>query len=115
VKGLAALGTFVLGLVVGVSSVALHHYWWGLALGIVATATAAYALPSGWLGRVPFSVGWVASVGLLAVPLDQGGYLIAADVQGYTLLGFAAALLVGAMVTLRPLRRGGPDPAEEPS
>jgi hypothetical protein len=108
VKLLCTTGTIVLGLVVGLSSVALHHYWWGLLLAIAATVTTAYALPPGWWARIPFTVGWVAMIGYLAFPRAEGDYAIAGDIQGYTLLAFAAALLVGAMVTLPPLRRGSP-------
>ena len=103
-KVLAAVGAFVLGLVVGLSSVALHSYWWGLVLAVAATSTAAYALPAGWWARMPFAVGWVAIVGYLALPRDEGDYAIADDVQGYVLLGFAVALLVASMVTLQPIR-----------
>ena len=109
-KVLAAIGALVLGLVVGLSSVALHHYWWGLLLAIAATSTAAYALPAGWWARMPFAVGWVAMVGYLAVPRDEGDYAIASEVQGYVLLGFAVALLVASMVTLQPVRRGNTAP-----
>lgn len=112
-KVLAALGTLVLGLAVGLSAVALHHRWWGMLLAFAATATTAYALPSGWWARVPFAVGWVAMVGYLAYGRDEGDFVIAGDVQGYTLLGFAVALLVAAMVTL-PNRRGSPMPDETP-
>ena len=107
-KVLAATGAFVLGLVVGLSSVALHHYWWGLLLAIAATSAAAHALPAGWWARMPFAVAWVAIVGYLAVPRDEGDYVIAGDVQGYVLLGFAVALLVASMVTLQPIRRRHP-------
>ena len=110
---LAAAGTFALGLVVGLSSVALHHYWWGLSLAIAATGTTAYALQRG-SARLLFATGWVAIVGYLAFARDQGGYVIAGDVQGYTLLGFAVALLVAATVTA-PIRRGSPEPDESPT
>jgi hypothetical protein len=113
VKALTATGTFVLGLVVGLSSVALHHYWWGLLLAIAASATTAYALPARWWARLPFAIGWVAMPGYLALPRDGGGFAIAGEVQGYALLGFAVALLVAAMVTL-PNRRGSPIPDEPP-
>jgi hypothetical protein len=111
---LAAAGTFVLGVMVGLSSVALHHYWWGLTLAIATTGTTAYALPQG-SARLPFALGWVGIVGYLAFARDQGGYVIAGDLQGYALLGFGVALLVAAMVTLPPLRRGSPMPDEAPT
>jgi hypothetical protein len=101
-----ATACLVLGLVVGLSSAALHQRWWGLLLAILATAAEAYALPSGWWARMPFATGWVAMVGYLANPRNEGDYVIATDPQGYALLAFAVALLVASMVTLRPLRRG---------
>ena len=114
-KALVAGGAFLLGLVVGLSSVALHQRWWGLPLAIVATATTAYALASGWWARMPFAFGWVAIVGYLAFPRDEGDYAIAADAPGYVLLGFAVALLVAATVTLQPLRRDSAAKPEPPS
>ena len=114
-KVLAAVGTFVLGLVVGLSSVALHQRWWGLVLALAATGTAAYALPAGWWARMPFAFGWVAMVGYLAIPRDEGDYVIADDLQGYVLLGFAVALGVAAAVTLQPVRRGNPARRPPPS
>jgi len=103
----------LLGLVVGLSSVALHHFWWGLLWALAATSTAAFALPAGWWARMPFAIAWVALVGYLAIPKDEGDYVIADDVQGYVLLGFAVALLVAAMVTLQPIRWR--NPTEPPS
>jgi len=105
VKLLAAVGTLLLGAVVGLSSAALHQHWWGFALAVAATGTTAYALPPGWWARIPFAVGWAAMVGYLAMPRDEGDYVVAGDVPGYLLLGCAVVLAVGAMVTIQPLRR----------
>jgi hypothetical protein len=113
VQLLVAVLCFGLGLVVGLSSVALHHYWWGLLLAIAATSTAAYALPAGWWARMPYAVGWGAMVGYLALPRDEGDYAIASDAQGYVLLSFAVALVVASMVTLQPIR--GRDTTVPPS
>ena len=110
-----ALVCLLLGLVVGLSSVALHGLWWGLVLAIAATATTTYALPAGWWARMPFAFGWVAMIGYLAFPRGEGDYAIASDVHGYVLLGFAVALLVAAMVTLQPLRRDSAANPETPS
>ena len=107
-RALVAVACLILGLVVGLSSVALHHYWWGLLLALAATSMAAFALPAGWWARIPFAVAWVAIVGYLAIPKDEGDYVISGDVRGYVLLGFAVALLVAAMVTLQPIRRRNP-------
>jgi hypothetical protein len=113
VKLLISVAALVLGLVVGVSSVALHERWWGLLFGIITTTAAAYALPPGWWARMPFAFGWAAMVAYLAVPRAEGDYAVAADFPGYVLLGFAVALVVAAAVTLQPLRRG--NPADQPS
>ena len=109
IKLLVALVCLLLGLVVGLSAVALHLRWWGLLLAIAATATTAYALPPGWWARMPFAFGWVAMVGYLAFPRGEGDYAISSDAPGYVLLGFAVALLVAATVTLQPVRRGSPE------
>ena len=108
-KLLVCVACLILGLVVGLSSVALHQRWWGLPLAIAATVTTAYALAPGWWARMPFAFGWVAIVAYLAFPRGEGDYAISADVPGYLLLGFAVALLVAATVTLRPVRRGSPE------
>jgi hypothetical protein len=110
-----ATACLVLGLVVGLSTVALHQRWWGLLLALPATAAEAYALPSGWWARMSFAFGWVAIVGYLALPPDEGGFVIAGDVQGYALLAFGVALLMAAMVTLGPIRRGSAESDHAPS
>lgn len=96
---------FVIGVVVGVASAAVHATWWGLPLAIAATATTAYVAPAGWRARIPFVLGWAAVVGLLSVPTSEGDYLIAGDVSGYALLGFGVVLVVTGFVTLPPPRR----------
>ena len=108
-----AVVTLLLGAVVGLSSAALHQRWWGMALAIAATGCTAYALPPRWWARLPFAVGWIAMVAYLAVPRDEGDYVIAGDVPGYLMLGFGVALGVAAAVTLQPHRRT--DAAEQPT
>ncbi len=112
---LIAAACLALGLVVGLSSVALHQRWWGLALGIAATAVTTYALPAGWWARMPFAFGWVAIVAYVAFPRDEGDYALSGDVPGYIMLGFGVALLVAATVTLQPLRRDSPAESQPPS
>ncbi len=81
-----------------------HGRTTGLVLGVVATAAAAYALPGGWGTRFAFTAGWVAALAYTLVPRPEGDYLISADLNGYLLLGFGLALLLFAIVTVRPLR-----------
>jgi hypothetical protein len=104
VRGLLAVGALLLGLVVGLCSVALHERGWGLALVLAAAVTSAYALPAGWSTRVPFAGGWAAMTGYLAIPRGEGDYAVGSDLPGYTLLGLGVALVVAAMVTLPPRR-----------
>lgn len=114
-KVIVAAATLVLGLVVGLSSVAVHQRWWGLALAIAATTVTAYALLPGWWARMPFAFGWVAIVAYVAFPRGEGDYAISTDVPGYVLLGLAVALLVAAAVTLQPLRPDRPAERRPPS
>ena len=110
-----AIACLILGLIVGIAAVALHAYWWGLTLAVVAVATTAYALPAGWWARIPFALGCAAMVAYLALPRGEGDYVIAGDLAGYLLLGSTLALAVAAMVTLRPTRGGESGGSEESS
>ncbi len=80
-----------------------HGRTTGLVLGVVATAAAAYALPGGW-GTRSRSRGLGRRLAYTLVPRPEGDYLISADLNGYLLLGFGLALLLFAIVTVRPLR-----------
>lgn len=95
---LAGVLLFVGG-AVGLAAVAVHALWWGLPLAVTATVITAYAAPGGWSARLPFVLGWAAIVGLLSVPRAGGGFLVAADVNGYVLIGFGVSVLVAAFVT----------------
>jgi hypothetical protein len=99
-RAAVAVGLLIVGLCVGLASVAVHATWWGLPLAVATTALTAYAAPGGWSARLPFVLGWAAAVVALAVPRGEGDFLIAADVPGYTLLGFGLALVVAGFATL---------------
>jgi hypothetical protein len=102
-----ALGLLVLGLAVGLASVAVHATWWGLPLALLSTGLTAYAAPQGWAGRLPFVLGWAAIVAVLAVPRGEGDFLIAGDLPGYVLTGFGLAVVIAAFVTLPAPGRNG--------
>lgn len=103
----AALASAAVGAATGIATVAVHDWWWGLALAAVTTVLAALALPPGWSARLAYGLGWDGLVGWLTVPRPEGDYVISADVQGYAVLGLGLVLLVGCVATLpRPARRG---------
>lgn len=104
---LGAAGLLVAGAVTGVTAVALHELWWGLALAFAAVAAALVALPPGWWSRLAFVVGFDAMLGWLATTRPEGDYLISQDRQGYSLLALGIAALVVALATLP--RPGGRD------
>jgi hypothetical protein len=106
-----AVGLLVIGLAVGLASVAVHSTWWGLPLALVTTALTAYAAPSGWPGRLPFVLGWAVAVGVLAVPRGEGDFVIAGDVSGYALLGFGVMVVVAGFATLPAPRNNAPSGA----
>ncbi len=103
-----AASLLLLGLAVGLASVAVHPTWWGLPLALVATTVTAYAAPRGWAGRLPFVLGWASVIAVLTMPRSEGDFLIASDVHGYALIGFAVVLVVGGFVTLPPPRNNAP-------
>ena len=107
VRLLVASALLLLGAAVAVCAVALHNRWWGLALGLAATAAALGALPGGWWRRTAFGVGWVVALGLLSVERPEGDYLVAAEASGYVLLAAGLVVLVVAVVSVRerPRRR----------
>lgn len=97
------------GAAVGVSTVALHDYWWGLLLGVVATVALLVAIPGGWWRRLPFALGWSAAATVLSVERPEGDYLVDQSVSGYLLLGAGVGVLLGGIVGLR--HHAAPEPA----
>lgn len=96
------------GALTAVAAVALHSLWWGMALGVAATSVALLGLTAGWATRLPFGLGFAATVGWLTLSRPEGDYLVAGDAAGHTLLAFALAVVVAAVATLpRPGRDAG--------
>lgn len=96
-----AAGVFVLGAAVGVCAVALHPFWWGLALGVAATLATLVALPGGWWTRLSFALGFVVMLAVLTGQRPEGDYLVAQDPQGYLLLGSGLVVLLGGIAGIR--------------
>jgi hypothetical protein len=101
--------TLMAGLATGVTSVALHQLWWGLALSAATTFLLLFAAPPGWGTRLPFGLGYVGAVALLAVPRPEGDYLISSDIAGYLQLGITLVVLVVSIATL-PRHSQSPPP-----
>ena len=101
--------TLMAGLATGVAAVAVHEIWWGLVLSTATTLLLLFAAPPGWWTRLPFGVGYVAAVALLAVPRPEGDYLISNDPAGYFLLGTTLVVLTVSVATLP---RPGQSPPE---
>lgn len=89
------------GAVVGCAAVGLHQYWWGLVLAVAATGAVLVAVPGGWWRRLPFALGWVAAVLVLAGERPEGDFLVTTSVKGYLLLGAGVGVLLGGIVGLR--------------
>lgn len=89
------------GALVGCAAVGVHQYWWGLLLAVAATAAVLVAVPGGWWRRLPFSLGWVAVVLVLADERPEGDVMIGQSVAGYLLLGAGVGVLIGGVVGVR--------------
>lgn len=97
---LVALTTLLLGGAVALCAVALHGYWWGLALGLVTTAAALVALPGGW-ARLPFALGWVALVLVASGRRPEGDVVLVEDAPGWVLFGSIVVVMVAGMIGAR--------------
>lgn len=96
-----AVVLLLLGAAVGLASLLLHARWWGMAVGLGTTAAWLVALPGGWWLRLPFALGWVAAVLVLAPERAEGDYLVAGDVSGWLLLGSGVAVLLAGILGSR--------------
>lgn len=104
----AALLLLLAGAGTGLATVALHQEWWGLLLGLAATAASLVALARGWSQRLPFGLGWAGLVLWVAPTRPEGDFVLAADLPGYTVLATAVLVVVWSVATLprrpRPVR-----------
>lgn len=100
-RAAVAVLALLLGAAVGCAAVVLHRYWWGLLLGVLATAALLVAVPGGWWRRLPLALGWVAVVLLLAGERPEGDVLVGRTTSGYLLLGAGVGVLLAAVVGLR--------------
>jgi hypothetical protein len=108
-----AVVLFVAGAVTAIAATALHQHWWGLLLGVAATAAALVALGPGWLTRLPFGLGWAGFVAWVAPARAEGDYAISGNAQGIALLATACVVVVVSLATLPRPGRGAPDPSPD--
>jgi hypothetical protein len=92
--------TLLAGIALGVLTVAVYQWWWGLLLGAAATLAVALATPAGWGTRLPFALGFGGVAALMAVPRGEGDYLLTSSAAGYAVLGLALVVLMLAIATL---------------
>jgi len=92
--------TLLAGIALGVLTVAVYQWWWGLLLGAAATLAVALATPAGWGTRLPFALGFDGVAALMAVPRGEGDYLLTSSAAGYAVLGLALVVLMLAIATL---------------
>ena len=100
----AVLAALLVGAVSGAAATLLHHYWWGLALGLVAAVVALGWLPAGPV-RLAFALGWCLLALRGALPRPGGGFLVAGDAQGWSFLTGSFVLLVASVLTVASGRR----------
>lgn len=110
-----AVGFLVAGVVTALATTALHQLWWGLLLGLAATAAAVVALGPGWLTRLPFGLGWAGFIVWVAPARDEGDYAISENAQGIALLAAACVVVILSLVTLPRPGRGRRDPRLPPT
>lgn len=101
---LGVLGSVVLwalcGLASGLAAVLVHTDWWGLLLGLVATAALLVALGGRRWPRPAFAVGWVVALVLGMLPRPEGDYLVPGTLDGYLLLATVPVWLVAGLTSL---------------
>ena len=115
---LGALLAGVVGLVSGGAATLIHHYWWGLGLGLVTALVVLAWLPPGPV-RVLFAAGWLVAALRGAVEQASGGFLVASDAPGWSFLASSGVLLMGALISSvgtrpRPAAHAG-DPGDRPA
>ena len=112
---LLALCLLGVGAMSAVAAVAVHGWWWGLGLATTAVLAALLALGPGWSTRLPFAVGFVGVVALLALNRPEGDFVLAADAEGYLMLLLTLVVAAFAIGTLpRPGRERRRDDAGAP-
>lgn len=90
----------VAGLLTSVSLVALHSRWWGMSLGLAATAAMLVATPRVWWGRPAFCLGWIVIVAVVMTGRPEGDFVLASDTSGYLVLVSAFVVIVWGLVTI---------------
>lgn len=87
------------GALVSLATVAVHGRWWGLLLGLAATAAWLVAL-RGWT-RLPFAIGWVVVLAFAAPARPEGDVVVANDAAGWLLLAAGVVVLLAGISGLR--------------
>lgn len=97
--------TLLAGIAAAVGSVAVNQWTPGLVVAVLASLLLLLVAPPGWGTRLPFGLGYAATLGLLSVGRGEGDYVITSSVGGYVVLALGLLVLTVAVATLpRPGR-----------
>lgn len=103
---LVAAALFVGGALIGLATVAVHSWWWGLLLASVASIGCVLALPARWGVLVPFTVGWWVPFVIAMFSRREGDYAVGRHPLDYGLVALGPVLELVALVRL--VRRSAP-------
>lgn len=103
---LALTLAFLLGVAVGVATLAVHRSVSGLVIGMASTLVAMWAMRC-WLPRavVTFAAGWLTVLLVAVSGRGEGDYVVSSDVLGWLVIGFGFVVLVTGVLWGRAPRR----------
>jgi Family of unknown function (DUF6113) len=110
-SALRHVAALLVGVVVGVASVAVHRS--AFPLGLVLAAATTYAVPW-WLLRSPaprtatsYAVGWLVVLGVAVAGRPEGDFVVAQDVEGIAFLVVGLGLVAVALAGITGGRGSG--------
>ncbi|WGL53458.1 hypothetical protein P5P86_06400 [Nocardioides sp. BP30] len=97
---LLGLALLLGGALVGLATVAVHAWWWGLLLAAVASIACVLALPARWWAQVSFTVGWWVPFAIAMFSRREGDYAVGRHPLDYGLVALGPVLELVALVRL---------------
>jgi hypothetical protein len=116
VRLIAHLGALMLGAVVALAALMVHRsaFPWGLLLAVATSVAVPWRLLCSRLLRTgaAYAVGWLVVLGVALVGRPEGDFVLAGDLEGYTLIAGSLAVLASGVASLLGRHRphdGHPD------